>query len=127
MPTVSVTINGRKYRIACEEGQEEHLRALAEDFDGRIAELKADVGELGEAQLILVAALTLADELSATKRHLAELEAGLADLRGSELASAERAQATQAAVAAALNAAAERIERVTRSLNQSLTENVPIG
>lgn len=127
MPAVSVMINDRKYRIACEEGQEEHLRALADDFDRRIAELKADVGELGEAQLILVAALTLADELSATNRRVAELEAGLADLRRSEVASAERAQATQTAVAAALNAAAERIERVTRSLNQSLTENVPIG
>lgn len=127
MPAVSVMINDRKYRIACEEGQEEHLRALADDFDRRIAELKADVGELGEAQLILVAALTLADELFATNRRVAELEAGLADLRRSEVASAERAQATQTAVAAALNAAAERIERVTRSLNQSLTENVPIG
>lgn len=127
MPSVEVTIHGRKYRMACEEGQEEHLRALAENFDRRIAELKADVGEIGDARLTVVAALTLADELSDTGKRLREVEAELFAAKNLGAVAADRAHATQAAVAAALNAAAERIERVTRSLNQSLTESIPMG
>jgi cell division protein ZapA len=50
------------------------------------------------------------------------MEQELTMLQGGRVASAERATATQAAVAAALNSAAERIERITRRLNQSVSE-----
>lgn len=127
MASVTVTINGRNFRMACEDGQEEHLRGLAEDFDRRIAGLKKDLGEIGDARLTVVAALMLADELSEAKKRLGEIETELAAAKQLSGAAADRAQATQGAVIAALNAASERIERVTKSLNQSLTDSVPMG
>jgi cell division protein ZapA len=127
MPSVEVTIHGRKYRMACEEGQEDHLRTLAEDFDQRISRLKADLGEIGDTRLTVVAALTLADELSDAGKRLREVESELFAAKNLGAVAADRAQATQAAVVAALNAASERIERVTKSLNQSLTDSVPMG
>jgi cell division protein ZapA len=128
MPQVSVTINGRQFRMTCEDGEETHLLRLAEDLDQRITRLRARFGEIGDTRLTVMAALTLADELTETKERLARMEPELAKLQEANVASAERAQATQTAIVAALNAAAERIEGITRRLNQTVpTRDVPIG
>jgi cell division protein ZapA len=75
-----------------------------------------------------MAALTLADELSEVKQKLERLEPELSTLQDASVASAGRALTTQAAVAAALNAAAERIEDITRRLNQTVGDaGVPMG
>ncbi len=112
MSHVNFTINGRQYRMACEDGQEGHLLKLSKDLDRRIDQLRSQFGEIGDMRLVVMAALTIADELSemAQKLHAAEQEL-----------------ASQDAVAAALVSAAERIESITRSLNQSLGNGVAIG
>jgi cell division protein ZapA len=128
MPQVSVTINGRQFRLACEDGEEARLTHLAEDLDARIVQLRARFGEIGDTRLTIMAALALADELSEVKEKLQRLEPELAKLQEASVVSADRAQATQAAVVAALNAAAERIESLTRRLNQTLVDaSVPMG
>jgi cell division protein ZapA len=128
MSQVSVTINGRQFRMACESGEEARLTHLAEDLDARIATLRARFGEIGDTRLTLMAALAVADELSEVKEKLQRLEPELATLQEASIASADRAEATQAAVIAALNAAAERIESLTRRLNQTLVDaSVPMG
>src|SRR5437016_10875234 len=123
MPQVSVTINGRKFRVACEEGQENHLTKLAADLDGRIEKLRAEHGEIGDARLTIMAALTLADELAELGGKLRGLEAEFATLQDARVTVADRAKATQAALSAALNSAAERIEGMTKRLNQTRSEN----
>jgi len=161
MPQVSVTINGRQFRMACEDGEEARVTHLAEDLDGRIVQLRARFGEIGDMRLTVMAALALADELSEVKEKLERLEPELAKLQEASVVSAaqrrgarlpgpgqrrpvlpsprvapvearsralEGAQATQAAVIAALNAAAERIESLARRLNQTLVDaSVPMG
>jgi len=128
MPQVSVTINGRQFRMACEDGEEARVTHLAEDLDGRIVQLRARFGEIGDMRLTVMAALALADELSEVKDKLQRLEPELAKLQEASVVSADRAQATQAAVIAALNAAAERIESLARRLNQTLVDaSVPMG
>jgi cell division protein ZapA len=128
MPQVSVTINGRQFRLACEDGEEEHLTHLAQELDSRIVQLRARFGEIGDTRLTVMAALALADELSEVKEKLQRLEPELAKLQEASVVSADRVQATQAAVVAALNAAAERLESLTRRLNQSLVgASVPMG
>ena len=128
MPQVSVTINGRQFRMACEDGEEARLARLAEDLDTRISELRARFGEIGDARLMVMAALTIADELSETKERVQRLEPELAALQDASAASVARADAAQAAVAAALNAAAERIETITRLLNETVSDGgVPMG
>jgi cell division protein ZapA len=128
MSQISVTINGRQFRMACEAGEEARLTRLAEDIDARIATLRARFGEIGDTRLTVMAALALADELSEVKEKLQRLEPELATLQEASVVSADRAEATQAAVIAALNAAAERIESLTRRLNQTLVDaSVPMG
>jgi len=128
MSQISVTINGRQFRMACETGEEARLTRLAEDIDARIATLRARFGEIGDTRLTVMAALALADELSEVKERLQWLEPELATLQEASVVSADRAEATQAAVIAALNAAAERIESLTRRLNQTLVDaSVPMG
>jgi cell division protein ZapA len=125
---VNVTINGRQFRMACEEGEEEHLLQLAADLDIRITRLRGRFGEIGDTRLTVMAALTLADELSETKERLQRVEPELATLQDASAVSADRAQETQGAIAAALNAAAERIESLTKRLNQTVPESgVPMG
>ena len=127
MSQVTVTINGRQFRMACEDGQESHLLRLAQDLDQRIERLRANFGEIGDTRLTVMAALTVADELADTNGKLRRLEEELAALQDARVASVERTEATQAAVAAALNSAAERIEQVTKVLNPSRTGGVTLG
>ena len=123
MSQVSVTINGRQFRMACEDGQEDHLMELARELDVRIESLRAKFGEIGDTRLTVMAALTVADELAEMGKRLKRLEEEMAAAQEARVAAADRSQGAQAAVATALTAAAERIESVTRKLNQSIGGN----
>ena len=127
MSHVNVTINGRQYRMACEEGQETRLLKLAESLESRVENLRGKFGEIGDARLTVMAALTVADELLDANNHIRALEEELAALRDVRVVAADRARATQAAVAAALNSAAERIEKTTQILNRTIGGGVSIG
>jgi cell division protein ZapA len=117
MSQVNVTINGRQFRMACEDGQEDHLTILAGELDGRIAGLRAKFGEIGDTRLTVMAALTIADELGEMTARLKRLEEDFATTHEAQMTDTERQKAAQATAAASLTAAAERIERVTRKLN----------
>ena len=119
MSQVNVTINGRQFRMACEDGQEGHLQQLAKELDDRIVALRGQFGEIGDARLTVMAALMVADELAETGKKLKRLEADHAALQDVGDAVAERNQATQAAIVAAFTSAAERIEGMARKLSQS--------
>jgi cell division protein ZapA len=127
MSHVNVTINGRQYRMACDEGQEAWLLKLAESLESRIEGLRGKFGEIGDARLTVMAALTVCDELQDASQRVRGLEQELAALRDVRAAAADRARATQAAVANALNAAADRIEKTTQVLNRTIGGGVAIG
>ena len=117
MPQVSVTIAGKVYRIACGEGEERHLESLAATFDARIQDMRAAFGEIGDMRLHVMAAITMADELHETKRRLGAQEAELAELKRFASAGDERSQILEARLAEGVQKAADRIERLARSLN----------
>lgn len=121
MAQVNVTINGRQYRMACEDGQEDHLMRLAQDIDTRIEHLRGNFGEVGDSRLTVMAALTVADELIESGKKVRRLEEELAGMQDARVLAADRAQQTQVAIIAALNAASERIEGITRTLNQTIS------
>jgi cell division protein ZapA len=127
MSHINVTINGRQYRMACEEGQEVRLLKLAESLESRIQNLRGKFGEIGDARLTVMAALTACDELFDAGNRIRTLEAEVNELRDFRNAAAERARMTQTAVVNALNAAAERIEKSTQVLNRTVGGGVAIG
>jgi cell division protein ZapA len=127
MNHINVTINGRQYRMACEDGQETRLMRLAENLQTRVEELRGKFGEIGDQRLTVMAALTACDELHDANARLEKLEQELASLRDVRIAATDRARATQVAVANALNAAAERIEKTTQVLNRTVGGGVAIG
>ena len=127
MSHVNVTINGRQYRMACEEGQETRLLKLAESMESRVESLRGKFGEIGDARLTVMAALTVCDELLDAQGRIRNLEEELEALRDIRVAAADRARATQTAVANALNAAADRIEKTTQVLNRTIGGGVAIG
>jgi len=127
MNHINVTINGRQYRMACEEGQETRLLKLAESLESRVANLRGKFGEIGDARLIVMAALTVCDELVDASQRLRIVEEELEGLRDFRVTSTDHAKATQIAVAKALNAAADRIEKTTHVLNRTIGGGVAIG
>ncbi|ABD90286.1 cell division protein ZapA [Rhodopseudomonas palustris] len=120
---VNVTINGRQYRMACEEGQEERLIRLADDLAARIVHLREKFGEIGDARLIVMAALMVSDELLDTQSRVTALEQERDALRQGGAA----AKVVETAVVAALNSAAERIEKTTQVLNRTIGGGIAIG
>ena len=100
MPQVEVTINSRTYQIACDEGQDEHLKRLADYVDKRVQELVSAVGQVGDARLIVMASLLIADELSET----------YATLQNTSSKETEEEQKN------AIELAAERIEHIAAKL-----------
>jgi len=127
MSHINVTINGRQYRMACEDGQEVRLLKLAESLESRIGNLRGKFGEIGDARLTVMAALTVCDELVDASNRIRTLEQEVISLRDVRVAASDRVKATQVAVANALNAAAERIEKTTQVLNRTVGGGVAIG
>ena len=127
MTQVNATIAGRQFRLACEDGQEEHLQALAKDIDQRIIDLRRKFGEIGDTRLTVMAALMIADELAESMHKMRRLEEEIAALQDARVVASDRAKAASAAVVGAFNSAAERIEGLTKKLNQTLGNGVAIG
>ncbi len=76
MAQVNIQINGRDYLIACEDGEEKHLTFLAEYINSQVDGLVQSVGQVGEARLLLMASLLVADELSEASQELDALKDG---------------------------------------------------
>ena len=116
MPLVNVMVNGRAYTIACDEGEEDHLRGLAGHVDAKAREVLESVGQVGDGRLLLMAALLIADEY-----HDARVQADAAAKDAGELESlraglGERLARSEGAAADMLEAAARRIEDITARL-----------
>ena len=116
MPLVNVMVNSRAYTIACDDGEEEHLRELASHVDAKVKELLASVGQVGETRLLLMAALLIADEHheATTQLHLRTEE--LAGLRGTHDDVSGRFDKSESTAATAFEAASKRMEELSELL-----------
>ena len=84
MGQVSVTVNNRLYQVGCDDGEEDQVRRLSQMLDGRVKELAALVGQVGEARLLLMTALTLADDLEGAQRDIAAIKREIAAMRSEQ-------------------------------------------
>lgn len=117
MAQISVTIAGRVYRMACADGEEEHLEGLASQIDQKIGEMRAAFGEIGDQRLTVMAAITVADELAESRRHVAKLEQQVAELTQAREAALSVGDDWAQTVAEALDGASERIEAIAQQMN----------
>jgi cell division protein ZapA len=64
MAQITVTINGRGYPVACSDGEEQRITELARYIDAKVKGFAQELGQIGEARLLVLTALVLADELA---------------------------------------------------------------
>lgn len=119
MGQVSVTLNGRNYRLECSEGEESHLIELAEYLSAHVDEMRRKFGQVGDDRLILMASLVVADELWEMRREIENLKTALAEARRDRSASEESARAEQANLSERIGEAAKRLDL----LNAQFTRN----
>jgi cell division protein ZapA len=126
MAHVVVTIAGRTYRMGCDDGEEARLHELAKLVDEKIASLKEGFGDIGEQRIVVMAALTIADEAAtaASRLEAAQTELAASQRREAELRKEEAA--LQERLAGALEEAAVRVERLVGDLKRGGEETGPI-
>jgi cell division protein ZapA len=110
MPLVNVMVNNRAYTIACDEGEEAHLKELAAHVDEKAREVLGSVGQVGDARMLLMAALLIADE-----HH--ELQAKAGDTGSPETQKLHlKAEEAESQAADMLEGAAKRLEDIAARL-----------
>lgn len=120
MAQINVTINGRSFRMACDDGEEERLHALAARFDGWIGDLRGAFGEIGDQRLTVMAGIMATDHLVELEKKVSRLEAELVELNKDRQTRQDQVHSREAERAAALDKAAMRIEALANSLSKSL-------
>lgn len=78
MAQVTIKLNGYSYTVGCEDGQEQHLLAMADQVESRIDSIKKLGGNYGEARLLVLTALLLADEIHDLRIEMEALRAAAA-------------------------------------------------
>jgi cell division protein ZapA len=109
MPTVEILVNGRRHVVQCGQGEESRVRQLASYVDRRIADLARGQTQVGDARLLLMASLVVADELSDAFDEIKRLRAGLEGPGGDGVREA----------AGLLEQAAQRIDAIAAEIERT--------
>ena len=80
MANVNITFNGKEFLLSCDDGQEEHLIELSEKLNNKFANLKSQLGNIGENKLLLITSIKVMDEYFETKKKIEEKKKELNDL-----------------------------------------------
>jgi cell division protein ZapA len=124
MAQVNLTVNGHVYRMACEDGEEDHVVELGERFDAAINELRGVLGEIGDLRLMVMAGILMTDRLGDTEQRLERAEQEIQALKESRANTAMRIESLAKNFAENLNHAAEQVERLAGRL-QGRTQEAP--
>jgi cell division protein ZapA len=116
MANVIVTVAGRPYTMQCPDGEEDHLRELASLLDAEVQRIQASVGSIGDIRLLVMAGLMVADRLSEAIRKIEALEEQVQGVRESRNTIQIAARDQEESFVERLNAAAARLEAMTRDL-----------
>jgi len=116
MPLVNVMVNSRAYTIACDEGEQEHLKELAAHVDAKVSELLGVVGQVGDQKLLLMAAVLITDELFEARGKLDGHAKKVGELSTAQAEFDARASQSEQIAADALESAAKRLESIVEKL-----------
>lgn len=120
MAQITVTINGKAFRMACDDGEEDRLMGLANRFDGWIAELRDAFGEIGDLRLTVMAGIMATDQLAELERKNAELEIELKRLREAQSQASVSKSRHETEVAEVIDRTAARLEVLSEHLSKTL-------
>lgn len=121
MSEVSIVVGGRSYRMACDDGQEEHLTGLGRRFDQAFNELRAGFGEVGDQRLTVMAAILMTDRLDEAESRIVALQKQIEEQRDSE----KDFETLNARFAQVLQNAAGRVEQLAAALDSDQRDAVP--
>lgn len=116
MPQVVVSINTRSYAVACGDGEEQHLLHLATEVDRRVSELARDIGQVGDARLLLMASLLMADDLEEAQERASVAEAALGAAQETTADVTGKVQEIEAKSAGFVERLAQRVETIAARL-----------
>ncbi|SHM42912.1 cell division protein ZapA [Roseibium suaedae] len=120
MAQINVIINGRSFRMACDDGEEDRLIGLAKRFDGWIDDLRGAFGEIGDQRLTVMAGIMATDQLVELEKKIAALEADLSQAKEAQATAVKTLNTHESDVAGAIDKAAAKIESLAEGLTRSL-------
>ncbi len=116
MAQVTVMIDGKAYRMACEAGQEDHLTDLASRFDRYVGHLKSQFGEIGDLRITVMAGIMITDELSELNRKIESLEKQVASLQQNRDGMAESKAKSDELIVNAISDLSARLNGISEKL-----------
>ena len=119
MPEVNVEIDGKKYRMACEEGQEEQLISLAARLNDHVARMKHQFGEIGDNRLVVMSGIAVLDELAEAERRIEALKDDIVQLTNAGRDLTLDAEDMERRFAKRLTEAARQIEAVATAIDET--------
>ena len=111
MAIVNISIRNCSYQIACNDGEEEHLKNLANRVSQKVDKLAFSYARSSDSLLLLIAALNNENDLEELRRKRVQLP--LVDKNDQE----KKSLASDNLVAEALDAISEYVENLARKLN----------
>ncbi|MEO0328498.1 MAG: cell division protein ZapA [Pseudomonadota bacterium] len=119
MPSVSVVINGKNYRMACDDGQEAHLEMLSKQLDGYVHQLKGSFGDIGDQRLTVMAGIMAVDELHELKQKFSGVEKELTAIKEKHIQEFDAHQSGAGEIAKQIEQIAGQIEVISIKLSQT--------
>jgi len=118
MAKVNIVINGRRYALGCDDGEEERLQVLGQKFDKRVKDLANQFGQIGDLRLLVMAGITMMDEIEDVDNLVEQKAERLAaDIRRASEDAVNAAKRSEAASTKDLLDAAKRIEKLADKLS----------
>ena len=110
MAQVTINVNGVGYTVTCDDGQERRLKELAAYLDSKVTRLAEQIGQVGDARLLLLAGITICDELNDALERAKQAEARMKAVD----------DAAEESAAKVIEAAARRVKAIADRLDESV-------
>jgi len=120
---VSININGRKYGLGCEEGEQERLVRLGQKLDDRVNAMANQFGQIGDLRLLVMAGITLLDEIEDVGTSVEDrVETRIGEIKKEHTQAVLAVEQTEAQAASSLRDAALRIERLAEKIASTTSQ-----
>ncbi|MGC6512822.1 MAG: cell division protein ZapA [Parvibaculales bacterium] len=113
MGELNISINNRPFLISCADGEEPHVSRLAEELAARISSIKKNVGEVGDSRLLVLAGLTMCDEIKSLSDRLAALQRQIDTNTLSAADAGNQVRDIEASIAATLTEATQKLQNMS--------------